>query len=179
MDLLTRLLAGERGQVPLYLAMLLERSSLSDHGDEHYRQILPAELADLKLSPDTTKEIIEASCSEVSRNPDQASIFAISCTGTDQAIKVAVQVLTNPPRPLTMAEYRELLAVLNCYLTYRLAQGSEFVQKADLERLVQLAQELQDIEEIGAGADSSARIGTRMHAAQLLKSLTQLGIRDR
>jgi len=175
-DLLRRLLAGERGQVPLHLAMLLEKSSPLDSGDKHYRQILPPELADLRLSPETADEIISTLCAEVSRNPDEALIAAVSFTGADLATKTVTKTLTNPPRPLTMAEYQAALATLNCYLPYRLSKDSEFLSKDDLERLVKLAEELQNVAEIGTGADRSARIGVRHHAAQFLKSLRTFGI---
>jgi hypothetical protein len=72
LDLLKRLLAGERGEVPLHLAMLLEKSSPLGTPDDHYRQILPPELVGLRLSSDTTEEIIATLCAEVSRNPDEA-----------------------------------------------------------------------------------------------------------
>ena len=66
------------------------------------------------------------------------------------------------------------LAVVNSFLPFRLAEDPEFLPRADLERLVQLAQEIQTLEEIGT--DRSERIGVRFHAGQLLKNLTQLGI---
>ena len=59
-DLLTRLLAGERGQVPLLLAMLLERSSPLHSGDDHYRQIMPAGLVDVRLKRTQSKKDIYA-----------------------------------------------------------------------------------------------------------------------
>jgi hypothetical protein len=176
LDLLRRLLGGERGQLPLHLAMLLEKSSPSDHGDEHYRQILPPELAELRISPEISEEILTALCAEVLRNPDQALIFAISFTGTDQSIKTAARILTNPPRALTIVEACAVLALLNCYLPYRLSNEPDVLPKGDLERVVRVAEEFQDIEETGAGEERSARIGIRMHAAGLLKSLRAYGI---
>jgi hypothetical protein len=94
-DLLRRLLAGERGEVPLHLAMLLEKSSPCDHGDEHYRQVLPPELADVRVSSEVNEQITTALCAEISHNPDQALIFTISFTGADQATKTATHILIN------------------------------------------------------------------------------------
>jgi len=56
-ELLERLLAGERGDIVLHLAMLVEKSSALDHGDEHYRQILPPNLAELSLDPTTSMRL--------------------------------------------------------------------------------------------------------------------------
>jgi hypothetical protein len=173
-DLLRRLLAGERGQVPLLLAMLLERSSPLDSGDDHYRQILPPELADVRLSPETAEEIMAALCAEVSRNPDAALIAAISFTGTELATRTVAKVLTNPPHPLTIGEADAALSLVTKYLPQHLAEDSEFLPKADLERLVQVAKELQNIDE--TGTDTAERIGVKQHAGQLFERLTQLGI---
>jgi hypothetical protein len=73
-----------------------------------------------------------------------------------------------------MDEYRAALAILNCYLLYPLAEDPEFLPKAELERLVELAEELQNLED--GETDRSARIGIRHHAGQLFESLTRLGI---
>jgi hypothetical protein len=173
-DLLTRLLAGERGEVPMQLAMLLEKSSPSDHGDDHYRQILPPEIAGLRLSPETSEEIIETLCAEVSCNPDQALIFVISFTGADLATKIVSEILTNPPRPLTMAEYGAALALVNFFLPDRLAEDPEFLPQTDLVRLIQVVTELRNIEE--SESDRSERIQLRRLAPQLLKRLKKLGI---
>jgi len=175
-DLLRRLLAGERGQLPLHLAMLLEKASPLDSGDDHYRQILPQELAELRLSPEAAEEIMATLCAEVSRNPDEALIAAISFTGSGLATKTVAAVLTNRPRPLTIGELDAALSLVAEYLPYHLAEDSEFLPKADLERLVQLAKELQNISEEETGRDRAARISIRHHAPQLLKRLTQLGI---
>ncbi len=175
-DLLRRLLAGERGQVPLHLAMLLERSSPLDSGDDHYRQILPPELADLRLPQETSDEIIASLCAEISRNPDEALISALSFTPADLATKTVANILTHPPRPLTMGELDVALSIVTEYLPYRLVEDSEFLPLADLERLVHMAKELQNISEGEADTDRAARISIRHHAPQLLKSLTKLGI---
>jgi hypothetical protein len=173
-NLLRRLLAGERGDVPMQLAMLLEKASPLDHGDDHYRQILPSALADLRLSPEAAEEIMVALCAEVSRNPDQALMFVISFSGSDQATKTASRILTNPPRPLTMGEYGAALALVNLFLPYRLAQDSGFLSRADLEHLVQRVKELENVEE--GEIDRAERVHVRHLAPQLLERLGQLGI---
>lgn len=176
MDLLRRLLAGERGQVPLHLAMLLEKSSPCNHGDEHYREILPLELAALRLSQETSEDIIDALCAEISRNPDQALIFAVSFTGADQATKTAARIFASPVRQLTMSEYHGLLALLGSYLPYRIAENADLVPRDQLERIVQLAEELQNISETGTESERSARIGVKVNAAELLKRLRLHGV---
>lgn len=175
-DLARRLIAGERGDVPLHLAMLLEKSSSSDHGDQHYREILPPELADLKLSSDASEEILASLCAEVARDPDHALFFAISFTGTDRPIKTAAQVFTNPPRPLTMEECGAVLSLLQFDLPYRLADDAEFLPQSDLDKIVRLAEQLQVLDENGVEEERSARIIVKMHAAQLLKNLRSHGI---
>jgi len=176
MDLLRRLLAGERGQVPMHLAMLLEKSSPLDHGDEHYREILPTELAELRLSRETSEEIIDELCAEISRNPDQALIFAVSFTGADQVTKTAALIFASPPRQLTMYEYHGVLALLSFYLPYRMAKNADLVSRDQLEQIVQLAEELQNVPETGTESERSATIGVKDHAAELLKSLRLLGV---
>ena len=160
--------------MPLHLAMLLERSSPLDSGDDHYRQILPLELADIRLSQETSDEIIASLCAEISRNPDEALISAVSFTGADLATKTVAKVLTNPPPPLTKREYSYALSLVSKFLPYRLAEDPEFLPKADLERLVQLTKELQYLED--SETDKSQQFIIRRHAAQLLESLTRLGI---
>ena len=172
-EILRRLLAGERGHLPLHLAMLLERASCFDSGDEHYSHILPPEISDLRISTETANSIIVTLCAEVSRNPDEALIGAMSFTGAELATKTAVKVLTDPPRPLTMSEYHAALSLLVKFLPGELAEDSEFVSKADLEHLVQLTGNLQNIDE--TGPDRTERIGVRIHAGELFERLTELG----
>ena len=49
LNLVMRLLAGEQGNLPMHLALLLEKSSLLQNSEEHYQKILPPELA--RVSP--------------------------------------------------------------------------------------------------------------------------------
>lgn len=173
--MLRRLLAGQRGpHLPSNLTKLLEKSSPLKDSDDYYRSILPPELADIRLPQETSDEIIASLCAEISRNPDEALISAISFTGADLATKTVAMLLANPPRPLTMSEYDYALSLVAKFLAHCLAEDPEFLPKGDLERLVQLAKELQNLED--GETDRSARIGIRHHAAQLLKSLTQFGI---
>src|ERR1700761_4604255 len=103
-DLLTCLLAGERGEIPSHLANLLEKSSPLDAGDVHYRWALPPELAGVRLSPDTRDRVVAALCDEISRNPDAMFIAAISRTGMNLATRCVAMLLVNPPRPLSIVE---------------------------------------------------------------------------
>lgn len=176
-DLLRRLLAGDRSEdASLHLAMLLEKSSPLASGDDVYRQILPPELSDLRLSPETREEIISIVCQELSRNPTDFLISAISFTGADLPTRTAVNLLTNPPRPLSLGEIWGALSLVTKFLPYSLSRNPDFVPKADVEAVVGAAEGLQNIEETGTGSDRSARIGIKMHAAQLLRSLKLHGI---
>jgi hypothetical protein len=180
-DLLTRLLAGERDDVPWHLALLLEKSARLDRGDDlegvegDYRRILPAELASLRLSPETSKEIIATLCMEVSRNPDHFLISTSLSTGAELAIRTVSRILTNPPRPLVLSEYAIALSHLAKFLPSRLSKDSEFLPKSDLEQLSLVVMELQSVEGGETDEDKSARTTIRQFAPQLLKSLTRFG----
>jgi len=175
-DLLRRLLAGERGRLPFHLAMLLQRSSRldSDDDDDYYRQVLPPELAVLRLSRETVEEVVTIICAEVARTPDKALILAISYTGLTLAVNTLATVLANPPRPLTLDEVDAALAPVSRDLPWELDEDLEVLPKADLERLLQLAKDFQDLEE--SGPDGVSRKGRRHHAVNLLESLEKLGI---
>jgi hypothetical protein len=153
--------------------MLLEKSSPLDSGDDHYRQILPRELADLRLSLETRNEIIATLCAEVSRNPDDAFIGAICFTGADEATRTVAKILTDPPRSLTMGEYASALSLVTKFLPYCLAEDAEFLPRTDLERLVRVVNELQNVEGGETNEDRSAQITISHLAPQLLRSLKQ------
>jgi hypothetical protein len=181
-DLLRRLVAGERELVPLHLAMLLEKSARLDRGDDsegveaHYRWILPSCLAGLRLSPETNDEIVAILCAEVSRNPDAALISTIAFIHSGLAVKTTAQIMTDPPRELTLSEYAIALSTLTPFLGLHLKEDPEFMSKDDLERLIQVVKNLQTAEASKTNEDKSAKHGIDHHAPHLLKSLAQLGI---
>ena len=174
MDLLRRLLAGERGEVPMQLALVLEKSSALHNSDDHYRQALPPELADLWLSAEDAEQIVAMLCAEVSRDPDGALILALSFSGAEQAIKVVSKMLTEPPRPLTAVEYRHAMPVMSAFLPSYLTKDPGFLPEVELNRLIQLAKNLKNVEL--EATDKAAQIKIRLHASQLLERLGQLGI---
>ena len=73
-DLTNKLVAGEDGEVSSHLAMLLEKSSPLADSEEHYRCILPPELAGLTFSAETRDQIIAILCAEILRNPKESLI---------------------------------------------------------------------------------------------------------
>jgi len=174
LELLSRLLAGERGEVPSQLAKLLERSSPLDAGDDFYRLTLPPNLAKVRFSPETRDELIATLCTEISRNPDEAFISAISFTGIDLATKSVAMALVNPPRPLTISEYSYALSLVAKFLPDRLAEDPEFLPKADLERLVQVVKQLQDLKAGDDAAERAVLNGTKIIAERFLKELKEV-----
>jgi hypothetical protein len=178
-DLLARLLAGERGEVPMQLALLLEKSSPLDHGEDHYRQILPAKLAELRIPPDTRDEIIAKLCAEVARNPDADLISASMSTGADLSVKTIVEVLTHPPRALKLSEYAVALSHATKFLPIRLKQNPEALPKPELKRLVNVVNGLKSHKRGDSDEDRSAGITIDHFAPQLLMSLERLGIEGR
>jgi hypothetical protein len=174
LQLLSRLLAGERGELPSQLAKLLERSSPLDAGDDFYRLTLPPDLAKVRFSPETRDELIATLCTEIARNPDGTFISAVSFTGMDLPTKTVAMVLINPPRPLTISDYSYALSLVAKFLPDRLAEDPEFLPKADLERLVHVVKSLQDLE---AGQDAAERAvlnGTKIIAERFLKELKEV-----
>lgn len=173
-NLMRRLLAGERGLAQSHLARLLERSSSLHDSDELYRSILPPELADIRLSKETCDEVVSTLCAEISRNPDEALISAISFSGADLATKTVAEVLASPPRPLTMSEYAYSLSLVSKFLGFCLQEDPEFLSKEDVARLVQLAKKLEEIED--DESERALRVEVKHHASNLLRSLAHLGI---
>ena len=147
LDLLTRLLAGERGLLPLHLSMLLERASPLDSGDEFYRWILPPELAKIRLNAVTADEILGVLCAEIARNPDEALISTIAFCGADLATRTAAMLLTNPPRQLTMREYTYVWPIISKFLPWSLKEDAEFITMPDLHRIIQMAREYENLKE--------------------------------
>jgi len=165
-ELLERLLAGERGDIVLHLAMLVEKSSALDHGDEHYRQILPPNLAELSLDPTTVDEIMAILFEEVSRNPDSDLLFVIASTGADEVTRLAVDLLIHPPRLLTENECAQALGIVGSYLPYNLSKDSQFLPSATQKSLAGALKPLQ----------YSENVSIQGHAGRLLKLFGDLGI---
>src|SRR5580698_4856020 len=105
LELLHRLLS-ERGQeVARQFAMLLEKHSSLRESDVYYRDVLPPQVAEAEISGEFYDKIIAILCEEVSRDPAEAFISAISFTGSEQAVKTIASVVANPPRAMTLGEY--------------------------------------------------------------------------
>jgi hypothetical protein len=171
LGLLKRLLAGEEGDLPMCLSLLLEKSSALHDTDDHYRQILPKELAEVRFSANTVNEVITSLCAELSRNPRWSIIAALSTTGADEVTKAISALLLNPPRPLEMKEYAQALGIENTFLPICLKDDPNFLPKHNLDRLADLLREFQDLAD--HETDRAERIMIRRDAGQLLKKLSQ------
>lgn len=163
-DLLSRLLAGERENLSMYLAMLLERSSPLHNSEEHYRAVLPPSLADIKISPEIADDVVATLCLEISRNPDAAFIAAVSTTGAERVTKCVAEVLIDPPRPLTTQEYEQVLGVMRAYLPACLGRNQLFLSSQERARFIERLRELRHADQIIVKRD----------AAELLKQLDRL-----
>src|SRR5579859_345067 len=133
--LLNRLLAGERGNLPLHLALILEASSPLKNEDQHYDVLLPSTFARVRVDPDTFQETIRIICSELSSNPDAGLLFAVSMTGSDTVTRLVVDLLVSPPRPLTINEVQQMLGILESYLPFALSKNVNFVNSSLQTRL--------------------------------------------
>jgi hypothetical protein len=181
-DLLKRLIAGERGLVPLNLAMLLEKSARLDRGDdpqdveEHYRRLSLPEIENLRISRQAREEVVATLCAEIPRNPDDAMISVCAITGDESAVKTIVRILTSPPRALTLSEHAMALSHVTKYLPRYLGKGSNFLPKAELERLAHLVKDLGKLEAGRSDEDKSAQATIAHFSPQLLTSLERIGI---
>ncbi len=177
MSLLRRLLDGERGELPMCLGYLLERASSMRDSDRFYRSVLPRELADVRLSPETRLEVIAALCSELLRNPDAALITVLSFSEEDLSIRAVASVLLNPPRCLTMGEFAGGLCLLKSNLPGCLGENSEFISIREVEELIRLATKLRDIaiDEGETDRERSLRNEVKIHSEYLIHGLTQAG----
>lgn len=147
-DLIRRLISGERGQIPLHLSLLLERSLLVEGSDEtQYAEILPPEFANIKLSPATRDEILSAVCARVLQEPDVALIGVVSFAGTDLVIRTMSSLLINPPRPLTLPEKAQAVTIVSKYLPSNLAANPRLLEKDELMRLISLIKQLDQTED--------------------------------
>jgi len=184
-DLLKRLIAGERGLVPLNLAMLLEKSARLDRGDapqdveEHYRRLLLPEIENLRISRQTREEVVATLCAEILRNPDDAMISVCVVTGDESAVKTIVRTLTSPPRELTLCESAMALSHVTKYLPHYLKKDPEFLPKSELEQLARLVKELHEVKAGESDEDKSSQATIAHFAPQLLASLEQIGINGR
>jgi len=154
-DLLSRLLVGERGNLSMYLAMLLERSSPLHNSDEHYRAVLPPSLADVKVPPGIAEEIVAKLCLEISGNPDAAFIAAVSTTGAERVTKCVAEVLIDPPRRLTTLEYEQALGVMRAYLPAYLGRNQLFLSGQKRTRFIERLRELEHAEETTIKRDAT------------------------
>ena len=176
-SLLRRLLDGERGQVELHLAYLLDKSSSLRDSDKFYRSVLPPEFASLELSQETREEIIAALCSEVARNPDDALISVMSMGGDDFPTMTVAMVLANPPRPLKMRELAAALALAKAYLPGSLQKDPDFIPRVEVERIIQLAKKLRNVivEDGNTDEDKSDRHLAKSFAEELIEGLAESG----
>lgn len=176
-DLLRRLLKGERGMLPMHLIHLLDKASTLRDSDEFYRSVLPLEFANLQISPKTREKIIAELCEEVSRNPDEALVSVMTSGGDDLSIRTAAMVLVNPPRPLTLPEFRALFGALKAHLPACLERMPGFIPRVELDSVIRLANDFQNIivEEGKTDRDRSERNTIKIFAEDLIAGLAQLG----
>jgi hypothetical protein len=175
--LLRRLLDGERGDLPMHLGHLLDRASCMRDSDSFYRWVLPPELANIRLSPETRLEVIAALCLEVTRNPDEALLTVLSYSEDDLSVRTVASVLVKSPRCLTMRELGVGLGFLKASLPACLQHNSDFIPEHEVERLVQLAKEFQNIviEEGDTDQERSIRNHVKLSAEYLIEGLAQVG----
>ena len=178
-DLVRQLLAGDQAETAsLHLSMLLEKSSPLRREEDIYKWIMPADLLGLQLSPEESAEIISVICNELSRNPTEALIAAVSFTGADLPVQTAIRVLIDPPRTLSLGEVCGIVALIRKFLRPCLSRNQEFMPKSIMLALASMAEQLETIEETGTGVDRSARICIRMHAAAISGDLSIFGLRS-
>jgi hypothetical protein len=133
--LLKSLLEGQRGKIPLYIAMILEKSSRLRNSKEHYRGIIPSELQEITLDPETSEEIVRTICAEVSQNPDAALLSAISTTGAPRVTRLATELLIRPPRQLATAELQQILGIIQSYLPSQLSEMPDILAQDAVDGL--------------------------------------------
>jgi hypothetical protein len=166
LELLHRLLS-ERGQeVARQFAMLLEKHSSLRESDVYYRDVLPPQVAEAEISGEFYDKIIAILCEEVSRDPAEAFISAISFTGSEQAVKTIASVVANPPRAMTLGEYTYAFSVLAKFLPSLISANPNILSDHDFARLIEVARHFLRID---ADADDIPwRIEIRHHVSQLL-----------
>ena len=173
--LLNQLLAGERGIVPLQLAMLLEKSARLARGDEasqvaaDYKDILLPELAGISITPQISEEIITHLCSAVSNDPDQALISVAAATGTRPAIKTLVKVLVVPPRALKLDELTVAFSCLSTFLPIYCSESPDFISREEVASLSKLVEGVLSSGESGGSVAENTAV--REQAARLIDRL--------
>ena len=161
----------------MHLGHLLDRASCMRDSDSFYRSVLPLELANIRLSPETRLEVIAALCLEVTRNPDEALITVLSYSEDDLSVRTVASVLVKPPRCLTMRELGVGLGFLKASLPACLQRNSDFIPEHEVEGLVRLAKEFQNIvvEEGDTDQERSIRNHVKLSAEYLIEGLAQVG----
>lgn len=174
LDLLQRLLAGERDPVQLHLGMLLEKSCSMADSDEFYRWMLPPEIAEVKLSRQTWDEVMSALSAEISKNPDEGLINVIGDSASNEAIRTVSTVLAKPPRPMTLTEYAAAMALVSTLLPFCLVDDPNFLPDEVLDELLRVATRLRntDLSET-VSSDPSIRSRIEFAAPNLIKTLTE------
>ncbi|MFZ1084497.1 MAG: hypothetical protein WAN35_05995 [Terracidiphilus sp.] len=176
--LLNQVLAGERGILPLQLAMLLEKSARLARGDvasqvdADYKDILLPELVGINITNQIREDVIARLCIAVSNDPDQALISVVATTGTSAAIKTLVKVLVNPPRALKADELTVALSYLSTFLPILCVESPGFVSCEEVASISKLAEGILaskesvcfDIEKM-ALRDQAVRIIERLRAS--------------
>ena len=171
-----RLLAGERGDFQLHLSMLLEKSSIINSNDEMYRSILPDDHVHLTISQPVRDEIIALLCREISVNPSEALISAVSFTGATLATRTVAMVVADPPRPLTLSESSYAFSLLHKFLWLCLRDDPAFLPEPALKRIVELAKEFKNLPADGDAAEKSLKSEMNHHAEGIIKGLGNVGI---
>jgi hypothetical protein len=178
-ELLSRLLAGERGAIPIQLSMLLERSARIERGDEankveaDYKHLLPPELIKTNIPAKVAEEIIAQLCAAISCDPDPWLISTLAATGTRPAIKAVVRTLLEPPRALTLDELTVAFSYLSTFVPIYCAESPEFISHGEVAGLAELAKEVSASG--GPADDKGERKVAKELAVRLLESLSKLG----
>ena len=106
------------------------------------------------LSPQDV-EIIELLCREISANPNEALISAVSFTGATLANRTVALVVAEPQRPLTLSESSYAFSLLHKFLWLCLRDDRAFLPEPALKRIVELAKEYKDIPPEGDATEKS------------------------
>jgi len=170
-ELVKRLLEGDREGAPLQLSMLLEKSWLNESKDNSYRKILPPELARITFSPELRDEVIAVLCDAIAHNPEEALLATLSFVGTEPAVRTMVNTLTHPPRPLTIAEFDIALSNVTKFLPKCLGDDPGLLPLTELTRLAHVVNERATNDESGV-----ERSSIRHFAPQLLNVLTKFRV---